>query len=111
MAHDDIDNTMMVGGFLGRWPAATDVFVRRGMACPGCAMAPFETLVEVAAVYGQEATGFLAELRTAAAAEPQTDANASVSTGLPPELRPKWALRRHTVRAPVQRTRTGRGNE
>ena len=89
MAHDDIDDTMMVGGLLGRWPAATAVFVRRGMACPGCAMAPFETLVEVAAVYDQETTGLLAELRKAAGIEPQAGASAGVTTGRSPAPRPK----------------------
>lgn len=36
------------------WPAAREVLARRGMACVGCAMAPFETIAEAAAAYGFE---------------------------------------------------------
>jgi hybrid cluster-associated redox disulfide protein len=64
MAHTNLDGALTVARLLRQWPAAAAVFVRRGMSCPGCSMAPFETLVEVAAVYDQEPAGFLAELAT-----------------------------------------------
>lgn len=62
MERDDIDSDVTVAQVLKLRPAAAIVFVRRGMACVGCSMAPFETLSDVAAVYGQEPGGFLAEL-------------------------------------------------
>jgi hybrid cluster-associated redox disulfide protein len=42
------------------------VFLDRKMACPGCAMAPFETLEDAVRNYGLTAEGFLAEVRRAA---------------------------------------------
>jgi len=50
---------------LERFPALAAEFVRRGMACVGCAMAPFDTLVEAARVYGQEPDAFVADLNRA----------------------------------------------
>jgi hybrid cluster-associated redox disulfide protein len=35
-------------------PAAARVFIDRRMGCVGCAFAPFETVAEVARVYGIE---------------------------------------------------------
>ena len=51
---------------LDQFPVLAAVFVRRGMACVGCAMAPFDTLAEAARSYGQVADAFLAELDGAA---------------------------------------------
>ena len=51
---------------LDQFPVLAAVFVRRGMACVGCAMARFDTLAEAARSYGQEAGAFLAELDDAA---------------------------------------------
>ncbi len=47
-------------------PPVVKVFLRRKMACPGCAMAPFETLAEAARHYGVPADDLLAEVRAAA---------------------------------------------
>lgn len=47
---------------LACWPQTITVFLRRRMACVGCAMAPFETLADVAAIYDLDLDGFLAEL-------------------------------------------------
>jgi hybrid cluster-associated redox disulfide protein len=47
-------------------PVVATVFVRRRMLCVGCVMAAFETLSEVAAVYGQEPGGFVLAVRSAA---------------------------------------------
>jgi hybrid cluster-associated redox disulfide protein len=62
MERHEIDSSQTVAQVLGQWPASAAVFVRRGMACVGCSMAPFETLFEVASVYGQELPVLLAEL-------------------------------------------------
>ena len=51
-----------VAALLRRCPAAIVVFTRRRMACPGCAMAPFDTLGDAAAAYGLEAAGFRKEI-------------------------------------------------
>jgi hybrid cluster-associated redox disulfide protein len=50
------------------WPAARVVLARRGMACVGCAMGPFETVAEVADAYGFDPGDFLREI--AAEADP-----------------------------------------
>lgn len=64
-----IDPTLTVAEVLERWPATASVFVRRCMACIGCAMAPFDTLAEAAAVYGIALAGLLGELHQAGAGE------------------------------------------
>ena len=43
---------MTVAELLSGWPAAGPALARRGMACVGCAMAPFETVGEAARAYG-----------------------------------------------------------
>jgi len=43
---------MIVNDVLTRWPPAVRAFNRMRMACPGCAMAPFETVGEACAAYG-----------------------------------------------------------
>ncbi|GBC85633.1 hypothetical protein HRbin11_02083 [bacterium HR11] len=47
-----VSETMSVADILGQWPETARVFIRRGMACVGCAMAPFETLAQAANYYG-----------------------------------------------------------
>ncbi|MFI5143188.1 MAG: hypothetical protein ACHQQS_05915 [Thermoanaerobaculales bacterium] len=56
---------LTVAEVLRRRPRAAAVFHRRRLACPGCAMAPFDTLRDVAAAYGLELTPLLAELAEA----------------------------------------------
>ena len=63
-----IDPMLTVGEVLARWPATAGVFVRRCMACLGCAMAPFDTLVEAATVYGVRLDSLLGELGEASQA-------------------------------------------
>lgn len=53
---------------LERFPALAVVFVRRGMACVGCVMAPFDTLADAARAYGTEPGDLLDELAAALAA-------------------------------------------
>lgn len=43
-------------------PAVVPVLLRHGLACPGCAMAPFMTVREAAEAYGLELAGFLDDL-------------------------------------------------
>ena len=53
---------LTVDEVLDRWPETIPTFLRYRMACVGCPMAPFETLVEVAAIYGLDVSCFLNEL-------------------------------------------------
>lgn len=57
-----INAKLTVAEALDRWPATAAVFVRRHMACVGCAMAPFDTIGDAAAVYGIELNRLLDEL-------------------------------------------------
>lgn len=47
-------------------PATARVFMRHKMACVGCVMSPFETVSEVARIYGIAEGELLAELAAAA---------------------------------------------
>jgi len=80
MRRTDLTRDLTVARLLRLWPAAAVVFVRRGMACPGCAMAPFETPEEAAAAYGQEPEGLLAELDEAVGPAPGTGRGTSAVT-------------------------------
>jgi hybrid cluster-associated redox disulfide protein len=50
-------------------PPVVKLFLDRRMACPGCAMAPFETLADAVRNYGLPDEEFLAEVRRAAEAQ------------------------------------------
>ena len=52
----------LVSDVLAASPRAVRVFLDRGMACPGCSFAPFETVAEVAAAYGADAPELAAAL-------------------------------------------------
>lgn len=43
---------MTVETVLQQWPETVSVFQAFNTACPGCAMAPFDTLEDVARIYG-----------------------------------------------------------
>lgn len=60
-----IQAELTVAETLERWPQTIPVFLRRRMACVGCAITPFETLAEAAAIYSLELDGFLQELQDA----------------------------------------------
>lgn len=56
---------LMVAEVMTRWPETIPVFIQHRMACVGCAIAPFETVAEVAAIYHLELNCFLDELQQA----------------------------------------------
>ncbi len=58
---------LTVAEILRRWPGAAAAFQRRGMACPGCAMAPFDTVTDAASSYGIDPVELVAELSAATA--------------------------------------------
>ncbi len=51
-----------------RWPATIAVFLRRRMACIGCAVGPFHTVAEASAQYGLAPKVLIDDLRRAAGA-------------------------------------------
>ncbi len=61
---------LIVAEVLARWPQTISVFFGHHMICVGCAMSRFETLGEVAAVYGLDLNALLRELRQSVAAVP-----------------------------------------
>lgn len=58
---------LTVDQVLTRWPQTISVFMAYHMACAGCAMAPFETVAEAAAIYHLELARFLSVLSPAIA--------------------------------------------
>jgi hybrid cluster-associated redox disulfide protein len=60
-AHIDPDWT--IEALLDACPEALHVLLRHGMACVGCAMAPFETVAEAAREYGLDLSSFIGELQ------------------------------------------------
>jgi hybrid cluster-associated redox disulfide protein len=57
--------SLLVSDLMRRHPETISVFVRNRMACPGCPVAPFETLADVMRAYGLRPARFLGELRAA----------------------------------------------
>ena len=57
--------SLPISEVLERWPHTLAVFLKRRMACPGCAMAPFMTLAEAEACYGKAAADLVAEVQRA----------------------------------------------
>lgn len=56
---------MKITDVLERWPATADVFHTHAMACVGCAVAPFFSIADAAAVYGLPPVQFIDELLAA----------------------------------------------
>jgi hybrid cluster-associated redox disulfide protein len=70
MEQSPLNTDQVVAGVLARWPQTIRVFLRHHLICVGCAMSRFETLGEIAAIYGLDLSGFLGELRQAIEAAP-----------------------------------------
>lgn len=62
MGHPKLMADLTVAEVMDRWPQTIPVFFRYRMACVGCPIARFETLAEVAAIYGLNLSRFLNEL-------------------------------------------------
>lgn len=52
----------MIDEVMRREPATVGVFLRHGMACVGCAIAPYHTVAEATAEYDLPIEAFLREL-------------------------------------------------
>jgi len=51
-----------VAELLDQWPETAEVFHRNGMACVGCAVAPFYLIADVIEIYKLSRTEFLTEM-------------------------------------------------
>jgi hybrid cluster-associated redox disulfide protein len=47
-----ISPEISVSDLFARWPVAIPIFIKRQMSCVGCGMASFDTLEDVARIYG-----------------------------------------------------------
>jgi hybrid cluster-associated redox disulfide protein len=81
MKHLQLEAGLTVVEVLARWPQTIPVFIRHRMACVGCAMAPFETLAEVAAIYRLDLNCFLNELQQAVESKPAQHRSAAIKEG------------------------------
>ena len=54
---------LTVAEVMERWPETIPIFFHYRMTCVGCPIAPFETLADVAAVYGLDMDCLVDELR------------------------------------------------
>ena len=62
MEHQLPTSDMAVGDVLEKWPETVPVFQELKMACVGCAMAPFDTLDDVATIYKVDLSQFMEAL-------------------------------------------------
>ena len=62
MEYPQLVADLTVAEVMDRWPQTVPYFFRYRMACVGCPIARFETLAEVAAIYGLDLSRFLIEL-------------------------------------------------
>jgi hybrid cluster-associated redox disulfide protein len=62
----DIDNPdMPLRMLFEAWPDVATVFISHGMACFGCPIAPFHSVIDACLEYGLDEAGFRTELRAA----------------------------------------------
>ncbi|GAB4530060.1 MAG: DUF1858 domain-containing protein [Anaerolineae bacterium] len=63
MEHARLTPDLTVTEVMDRWPQTIPIFFRHWMACVGCPIASFETLAEVATIYGLDLDCLLNELQ------------------------------------------------
>ena len=63
MRYTQLTTDLTIAEVMDRWPETIPIFFRYRMACVGCPIAPFETLAEVAVIYGLDLGCFINELR------------------------------------------------
>lgn len=66
MKNETVTSKMFVAEVLEEWPETAAVFQQFKTACVGCAMAPFDTIADVARIYQLSEQAFLQALRRAA---------------------------------------------
>ena len=70
MDYAELTADLTAAEVLERWPETIPVFFRYRMACVGCPIAPFETVADVAAIYGLDRECLVNELRQTIQREP-----------------------------------------
>jgi hybrid cluster-associated redox disulfide protein len=70
MEQPQLEANLIVAEVLTRWPQTIPAFLQHRMACVGCAIAPFATIAEVAAIYHLDLDYFLDELEQAINSRP-----------------------------------------
>lgn len=65
MPADIDDPDLSLAEMFRLWPEVAPVFWRHGIACVGCPIAPFHTVVDTCAEYRRDEAAFRAELRAA----------------------------------------------
>lgn len=68
-----LDPTMLIADVLARWPKTAAVILRRKLDCVGCAMAPYDTVQDVAETYHIDLATLVAELEAAIASPEVAD--------------------------------------
>ena len=63
MRYTQVTTDLTIAEVMDRWPETIPILFRYRMACVGCPIAPFETLAEVAVIYGLDLECFINELR------------------------------------------------
>lgn len=63
----ELDLHITMADLLAGWPAAREAVTRRGMACIGCPMNRFETLLEAATAYGVDPHELMREVAAGSA--------------------------------------------
>lgn len=66
MQPDIEDPDLPLEAIFEMWPATAAVFLRRGMLCVGCPVAPFHTVIDACREYRLDEDAFRGELRRAA---------------------------------------------
>lgn len=67
-----VDPALSIADILERWPDVVEVLIRRRLGCVGCAMAPYDTLADIARIYELDLDTLRAEVEAviARAADP-----------------------------------------
>ena len=65
MKNPEISSDLVVADVLERWPETIPVFLRHQMGCVGCALAPFDTVLDAATIYHIGVEVFVSELHAA----------------------------------------------
>jgi hybrid cluster-associated redox disulfide protein len=60
-----ISPQLTVAELLEHCPQVIPVFIHRQLGCVGCVMAPFDTIEDVATIYGLDTDRFLKDLKNA----------------------------------------------
>lgn len=64
-----ISPKISISNLFARWPIAIPIFIKHQMSCVGCGMASFDTIEDVARIYGIAAEDLIQEIVQVASPE------------------------------------------